>query len=147
MKKVIIYTDGASRGNPGEGGVGVVFCNEKGGILKKYSEYLGDKVTNNQAEYKAVIMALKKFKALFGKELAKKTDIEIRSDSELLVNQLNGKYKLNNPGIQDFFIEIWNLKIDFNSVKFKKIPREKNAEADKLANIAIDEENKATLFG
>jgi ribonuclease HI len=145
MKKIIIYTDGASRGNPGKASVGIVFCNEKGDIIKRHSDFLGEDITNNEAEYRAVILALKKFKALFGKNLAQKSEIEIRSDSELLVKQLEGKYKLLNPKIQEFFIEIWNLKIDFNKVKFKLIPREKNKEADKLANQALDNE-KQSLF-
>ncbi len=145
MKKVIIYTDGASRGNPGQAAVGIVFCNEKQEAIKEYNEYLGDNITNNEAEYRAVIIALKKFKSLFGKKLAEKTEIEIKSDSELLVNQLEGKYKIVNPKIQEFFIEIWNLKIDFARVKFKKIPREKNKEADRLANQALDS-GKQSLF-
>lgn len=147
MKKITIYTDGGSRGNPGKAGIGVVFCNEKGQIIKKYGEYLGDGLTNNDAEYNAVIFALKKFKALFGKAIAETSDVEIRADSELLVKQLNGEYKIENEKIQKFFIEIWNLKIDFKSVKFKHIPREKNKEADRLVNEALDSEAGAkTLF-
>jgi ribonuclease HI len=138
MKKIIIYTDGGSRGNPGAAAVGVVFNNEKGQEIKKYGEYIGDKTTNNEAEYFAVIFALKKFKALFGKELAKNTDVEIRSDSELLVKQMNAQYKVLDEKIQPMFIEIWNLKLDFKSVKFKNIPRERNKEADRLANEALD---------
>ena len=140
MKKIIIYTDGGSRGNPGPGAIGVVFNNEKGQTIKKYGEYLGDRVTNNEAEYSAVIFALKKFKSLFGKELAKNTDVEIRSDSELVVKQMSGEYKIMDEKIQKMFIEIWNLKIDYKSVKFKNIPREKNKEADLLANEAMDKE-------
>ncbi|OGZ27108.1 MAG: hypothetical protein A2365_00360 [Candidatus Nealsonbacteria bacterium RIFOXYB1_FULL_40_15] len=138
MKKITIYTDGASRGNPGRSSIGVVFCNEKEQIIKEYGEFLGDKLTNNEAEYRAVISSLKKFKALFGKEIAKTSEIEIRSDSELMVRQINGEYKLSNENIQRFFIEIWNLKTEFKSVKFKQIPREKNKEADRLANEALD---------
>jgi|SRR5581483_864791 len=138
MKKIIIYTDGGSRGNPGKAAIGVVFCNEKEEAIKKFGEYLGDNLTNNDAEYMAVIFALKKFKAVFGKEIAKVSEVEIRSDSELLVNQMNGKYKLSDEKIQKFFIEIWNLKIDFAIVKFKAIPREKNREADRLVNEALD---------
>ena len=140
MKKIIIYTDGGSRGNPGKAGIGVVFCNEKEQIIKKYGEYLGDNLTNNDAEYQAIIFALKKFKAIFGKAIAEISDVEIRADSELVVKQLNGKYKLLEPKIQQFFIEIWNLKFDFKSVKFKHILREKNKEADRLVNEALDQE-------
>jgi len=138
VKKIIIYTDGGSRGNPGLSAVGIVFCNEKGQKIKEYSEYLGDNLTNNEAEYNAVIFALKKFKALFGKKLAKSSEIEMRSDSELLVKQLNGKYKVLNSKIQPLFLEIWNIRFDFQKVKFKHIKREKNIEADKLVNEALD---------
>jgi len=147
MKKIIIYTDGGSRGNPGKAAIGVVFCNESEQIIKKFGEYLGDNLTNNDAEYKAIIFALKKFKAVFGKSIAEVSDVEVRADSELVVKQLNGDYRLTDPKIQQFFIEIWNLKFDFQSVKFKHIPREKNKEADKLVNEALDQEGGAkTLF-
>ncbi len=147
MKKITIYTDGGSRGNPGKAAIGVVFYNERDQIIKKYGEYLGDNLTNNDAEYNAVIFALKKFKALFGKAIAETSEVEIKSDSELMVKQLNGEYKLENEKIQIFFIEIWNLKMDFKSVKFKHIPREKNKEADRLVNETLDSEAGAkTLF-
>ena len=138
MKKFIIYTDGGSRGNPGKAAIGVVICNEMGQEVKKYGEYLGDNLTNNDAEYQAIVFALKKFKALFGKKLSENTDIEVRADSELVVKQLNGEYRLSEPKIQQFFIEIWNLKFDFKSIKFKHIAREKNREADRLVNEALD---------
>ena len=146
MKKIIIYTDGGSRGNPGPAAAGVMFCNEKGQSIKECSEYLGDKLTNNEAEYMAVIFALKKFKALFSKQLAKKSEIEIRSDSELLVKQLNAEYKVLNENIQPLFLEIWNLKFDFQKIKFKRIPREKNKQADKLANEALDAQSKTQFL-
>jgi len=136
--KIIIYTDGGSRGNPGLAGIGVVYKNQKGEILKKYSHFLGDELTNNEAEYEAVVFALKKFKALFGKTKAKTADIEFRSDSELLVKQLRGEYKVLDEKIQKLFLKVWNLKINFKNVNFKAIPREKNVEADALANEAID---------
>ena len=140
MKKIIIYTDGGSRGNPGKAAIGVIFYNEMEQKIKEFGEYLGDGLTNNEAEYQAVIFALKKFKAYFGGKIAKISEIEVRSDSELLVNQMNGKYKLENEKIQKFFIEIWNLKMDFGGVKFKAIVREKNKEADKMVNEALDAE-------
>ena len=138
MKKIIIYTDGGSRGNPGPTAIGMVFCNERGEIFKKYSQYLGDGLTNNEAEYQAVIFALNKFKSLFGKKLAQNSEIKIRSDSELLINQLNGKYKILEPKIQSLFLTIWNLKLDFKNVKFRLISREKNKEADSLVNEVLN---------
>ncbi len=142
MKKFIIYTDGGSRGNPGQAAVGFVIYNEREQELKKYGEYIGDNLTNNEAEYRAVIIALKKFKALFGSKLAENTEVEVRSDSELMVMQLNGEYKIMDEKIQRFFIEIWNLKLDFKHVKFKKIPREKNTVADRMVNETLDGNRK-----
>jgi len=137
MKKIIIYTDGGSRGNPGPAAIGAVFCNQKNQVIKKYSKYLSE-TTNNVAEYTAVIFALKKFKALFGKKLAKSTEIELRSDSELLIRQLNGEYKILDEKIQPLFLKVWNLKFDFKKVKFKLISRNKNKEADTLVKEALD---------
>lgn len=147
MKKIIIYTDGGSRGNPGMAAIGVVFCNEREQEIKKYGEYLGDNLTNNEAEYMAVIFALKKFKSLFGKAIAEISEVEVRSDSELLVKQMNGEYKLLDEKIQKFFIEIWNLKMDFKKVKFKAIPRERNKEADRMVNETLnDKDSSQKLF-
>jgi len=142
MEKIIIYTDGGSRGNPGPAAIGVVICNNKDQPVKKYSHYLGDDLTNNQAEYGAVIFGLKKIKLIFGKKKSKDLEIEVRSDSEFLVNQLNGEYKILDSKIQPLFIEIWNLKLDFKKIKFIHIPREKNKEADFLANEGMKGESK-----
>jgi ribonuclease HI len=144
MKKIIIYTDGGSRGNPGPAAIGVLFCNEKKEVFKRFSKFLGQ-MTNNEAEYQAVIFALKKFKSLFGKKLAKETEIEIRSDSELLINQLKGKYKILETSLQPLFLEIWNLRLDFKKVNFKLIPREKNKLADELVNEVLNSLSKSLL--
>ena len=136
-EKLIIYTDGGSRGNPGPSGVGVVVSNEKSQVIKKYSKFLGEK-TNNEAEYEAVIFALAKVKHLFGKEKAKNFDIEFRMDSELVARQLKGEYKIKEEKLFPLFIKIWNLKMDFGEMSFVEIPREKNKEADALANEAMD---------
>ncbi len=130
MKKILIYTDGGARGNPGPAAIGVLIGD------KTYSESIGV-ATNNEAEYQAVIFALKKAKALFGKKIVKNAEVEIRSDSELLIRQLNGEYKILEPKIQPLFLKVWNLKIDFAKVKFTLIPREKNKNADKLVNEAL----------
>jgi len=132
--KIIIYTDGGSRGNPGNAAIGVYFDSP---INKSYGEAIG-KTTNNVAEYSAVVFALKKAKALLGGEKAEKAEITIRSDSELLVKQLNGEYKIKEENLVPLFIKIWNLKQDFKKVNFVHIPREKNKEADKLVNQALD---------
>jgi len=131
-----IYTDGGSRGNPGLAGIGAVL--EYGDQKKGYNKFLGDNITNNEAEYQALIFALKKAKQLIGKTKAKKETLDCFADSELMVKQLNHEYKLSNENIQKFFIEIWNLMLDFKEVKFTHIPREENKEADALANKAMD---------
>lgn len=130
-EKIIAYTDGGARGNPGPAAFGVVIGD------KGYSEFIG-KTTNNIAEYQAVIFALKKLKSLLGKEGIKTKEIEIRSDSELVVNQINGRYKIQEKELQLLFLEIWNRKIDFGNLKFVHIPREQNKEADKLVNQVLD---------
>jgi len=142
MKKIIIYTDGGSRGNPGPSAAGIIFCNEKGEVFKKYSQYLGENFSNNEAEYQAVIFALKKFKSLFGKKLASRTEIELRSDSELLVKQLRGIYRILEPKIQTLFITVWNLRFDFKKIKFTLISRERNKEADRLVNEVLEGQSR-----
>ena len=141
MEKIVIYTDGGSRGNPGPAGMGVVIANEKGKMMKEYSGFLGVK-TNNEAEYEAVIFGLKKIKALLGKEKIKNTEIEFRLDSQLIARQLNGEYKIEEEKLFPLFIKIWNLKMDFGKIYFKHIPREQNREADRLANEAMDKGNE-----
>ncbi len=141
QRHLIVYTDGGSRGNPGPSALGVVLADEKGKIIKKYGQFLGE-MTNNQAEYQAVIFALKKIKALLGKDKIQSLEVEIRSDSELLVSQLQGKFKILDENIQKLFISVWNLKIDYKKVEFVLIPREKNKEADFLANDALDQKGR-----
>ncbi len=135
-QKVIIYSDGGARGNPGPAGIGVVICDgaNENKILGMHKRYIGE-TTNNQAEYQAVVLGLQEAKKLHA------TEVEVRLDSELVASQLSGEFKLKNPEFQDSFIKIWNLKIGFKKVKFKYIAREDNNLADKLVNKAIDEKN------
>ena len=114
--KIIIYTDGGSRGNPGPSGIGVVFKDENEKLIKEYSKFLGEK-TNNEAEYEAVIFALGKAKQLFGKEKVKKIKFEMRMDSELIARQLRGEYKIETEKLFPLFIKIHNLIIDFGEIK------------------------------
>jgi len=130
-KKLTIYTDGGARGNPGPAAIGAVI----GG--KGYAEKIG-KTTNNIAEYKALVFALKKAKALLGKSKAKETEVEVNTDSELIHRQLTGLYRIEDVDLQPLFVEVWNLKLDFKKVEFRHIPREKNKAADKLVNEALD---------
>ncbi|MCL5016072.1 MAG: ribonuclease HI family protein [Patescibacteria group bacterium] len=132
MGKLVIYTDGGSRGNPGKAAIGVVVGD------KKYGERIGT-ATNNTAEYKAIVFALKKAKQLLGKEKCKQAELEMRMDSELAYSQLTGRYKLKEESLFPLFIEIWNLKQEFKKVEFTHVPREQNREADRLVNQALDE--------
>jgi ribonuclease HI len=144
-EKIIVYTDGGSRGNPGPAGIGVVICNAQGQVIKKYSKDLGQR-TNNEAEYEAVIFALGKLKQLFGKEKMKSAEIEIRLDSELVARQLKGEYKILEEKLFPLFIKIWNLKMDFGRLCFVEVPRGRNKEADALANEAMDKKEQLKIY-
>lgn len=134
---IIVYTDGGSRGNPGPAAIGAVVYDGRMNLLKKAGEYIGE-TTNNEAEYAALLKALKMVKALVGKGHAKETKIEVRADSELMVRQMRGEYKIENRRIQELFLAIWNLRVEFGGVAFVSIPREQNKEADRLVNEALD---------
>jgi ribonuclease HI len=143
--KIIVYTDGGSRGNPGPAGVGVVIADAKGNVVKECSKAIGAR-TNNEAEYEAVILALQKIKQLFGKEKTKNMEIEMRMDSQLVARQLGGKYKIMEEKLFPLFIKIWNLRMEFGKISFVEIPREKNREADRLANEAMDTRKTKSIF-
>ncbi len=131
MKKLIIHTDGGARGNPGHAGIGAVLKNVEKEVVAKISEYIGI-ATNNQAEYLAVLGAIKKAKELEAEEL------EFFCDSELVVKQLNKEYKVKNKDLAQIFVQIYNLSLGFQKVSFSHVFREQNHEADELVNIAID---------
>ena len=131
LMKLIAYTDGASRGNPGQAGIGVAIYNEKNEKLKSISQYIGE-ATNNVAEYKALISALQASQELGAEE------IEVFTDSELMVKQIKGEYRVKNEGLKPLFNEAKELIKTFTTVKVTHVRRELNKEADKLANIAID---------
>tara|TARA_Y100000310_G_scaffold292786_2_gene321855 strand:- start:474 stop:857 length:384 start_codon:yes stop_codon:yes gene_type:complete len=126
MKKLTIYTDGGSKGNPGPMTIGIVF-QEESKVIRKMSKKIGFG-TNNQAEYTAVITAL---------DLAYKLkykDVELRSDSQLLINQLKGEFKVSSKNIIDLFKKVNTLKSKFDKITFKWIPRNENTLADSLSN-------------
>jgi ribonuclease HI len=137
MKKITIFTDGGSRNNPGMAGAGVFIMDENGKELKKVKKFLGIQ-TNNWAEYEALILGLETAKKLLG-EKTKSTEVEIKMDSELIVKQLNGQYRVKEPSLFQQFVKVNNLKINFPNISFNHIPRAQNKEADKLANQAMDE--------
>jgi ribonuclease HI len=137
MEKLIIYTDGGARGNPGPAGVGAVLMDEQGKVLQEVSEYIGEQ-TNNFAEYEALIRALKAAKKMFGATL-REMQIEARLDSELVVRQLSGLYKVKEPTLKLKFAEVAQLRLeDVPNMIFTHVMRGKNAHADELVNKAID---------
>lgn len=141
-EKIVIYTDGGSRGNPGLAGAGAVITTGKGELIKKASKFLGI-VTNNEAEYQAVILGLETAKRLLGKEKLRSYDLEVRMDSQLVASQLSGEYQIKEEKLFPLFMKIWNMQIaDLPKLQFTYIPREKNREADRLANEAMDEGEK-----
>lgn len=144
-EKIVVYTDGGSRGNPGPSGVGVVITKDGKKLIKEYSQAIGVR-TNNEAEYEAVIFALQKIRHLFGKQKTRDLVVEIRMDSELVSRQLSGKYKIVEEKLFPLFIKVWNLKMDFGSIIFSEIPREKNERADRLVNQAMDRKVTKSMF-
>ncbi len=132
--KLSIYTDGASRNNPGEAGAGV-FITRDGMALEKISRYLG-RTTNNIAEYSAAIIGLEHALTM------RASDVKLYADSELLVRQLNGQYKVKNEGLKPLYKKAKDLIAKIGRVEIQHIPREQNSEADSLANRAIDEKLK-----
>ena len=137
IKSVSINTDGASRGNPGPAAIGVTIKDDRGKLITSISQYIGV-TTNNQAEYRAVILALEKAKDLEVEE------IDFYLDSELVVSQLKGDYKVKNKELASLFVKIWNLAQQFKKVRYFHVPREENKEADRLANQAMDEGSAAS---
>lgn len=132
MSIFTIYTDGAARGNPGPAGAGWVIVDSKGSLILEKKKYLGE-LTNNQAEYQALLLALADLPKS-GKER-----IVLCSDSELMVRQLKGEYKVKNEGLKPLFQKVVLTLSKFQGYSIKHVRREENAEADKLANEAIDE--------
>lgn len=131
IKKLIIYTDGGARGNPGPAGIGAIAKTPDGEIIFEVSEYIGE-TTNNQAEYKAVVAAILKAKEL------KVEEIDFFLDSELVVKQLKREYKVKNKDLAPLFVKIYNAVMEFKKVTFTHVRRELNKEADVLANKAMD---------
>ena len=127
-----LFSDGACRGNPGIGGAGAVITDEADHVLWEGKEYLGH-CTNNIAEYKALILGLK------GALARGFSRLDIYLDSELLANQINGSYKVKNENLKILMQEVRGLLSSFQSARVKHVLRCHNAQADRLANLAIDE--------
>lgn len=132
MKKLLIWTDGGARGNPGPAGIGVHICSTDGDVVEDVAEYMGE-ATNNQAEYTALVRALEVAQNLSASEL------KIHSDSELMVKQIRGEYRVKNAGIRPLFERAKQLLRNFESYSIEHVRREHNRQADALVNQAIDD--------
>ncbi len=130
-KKAVIWVDGAARGNPGPASIAAIIKGEDGEILARISQRIGI-TTNNQAEYQALIAALEKAISLGIRH------VYVNSDSELMVKQLNGKYRVKNAHLKPLYQKVIQLQSSLETFTIRHIPREQNREADKLANKAFD---------
>lgn len=135
MSHFILYTDGGARGNPGPAALGAAIYNEKHELVHTISEYLG-KTTNNQAEYQGLIAGLSACKKLGA------SAVDCFLDSELLVKQMKGEYRVKNTDLKLLHEQARLLVNIFHRITFRHIPREKNAMADQLVNEALDRELK-----
>ena len=144
MNKIFINTDGGSRGNPGPAAIGVVFYDEGGKQIHSCREYIGEG-TNNEAEYRAIIKALQvllQSKWFAENNIADKM-VVCRLDSQLVVEQINGNYKIKQDHLKDFMVTIRSMIEQMHlNISFVHIPREQNKDADKLVNEALDEKLK-----
>lgn len=131
-KSIIVFTDGASRGNPGKSGIGVVIKNSEHKTIHQIKRYF-PRLTNNQAEYQALITALN---YICEKNIKK---ARFFTDSQLLSNQINGSWKVKHPEIIKLYQDASKLTKKLDKFEISYIPREENSEADSLANSAIDE--------
>lgn len=130
MSKYFIYSDGASKGNPGDAGIGVVISDDEGTPVREIGEYIGQ-TTNNVAEYKALIRGLQECLDLGA------TAVEISTDSELLARQISGVYKVKSENLKPLYAEVMSILRRFDSVKVSHVMREFNKRADELANQGV----------
>ena len=137
-KSISIFIDGASRGNPGPSGIGIVFCDGEDNVVKKLFKFIGN-ATNNIAEYSALIYALQE--ALIDRY----DEVNVKSDSELLTRQLTGEYKVKNDNLRLYYDLFQHISKGFNKIEVISIAREGNLVADKLANKAIDSRFDSSL--
>jgi ribonuclease HI len=131
VNKVVIHTDGAARGNPGPAAIGVIVTDETGNLLARISRHIG-MTTNNQAEYQAIIAALDKAITMGARHVV------LKSDSELVVKQINGRYKIKSTALRPLYQKVVQLIGSLESFAISYIRREQNAAADALANEALD---------
>ena len=132
-----IHADGGARGNPGPAGAGAIIRDELGTTVAAVSKFLGHR-TNNFAEYEAVIAAFEALSKKVGKGKIGATEVVVKMDSELVVKQMQGLYKVKHPVLKEQWARLAALAGAFKSVSFTHIPRAQNADADALANEAMD---------
>ncbi len=137
---VVVHTDGAARGNPGPAGAGALVTTRDGEVLAEIAEPLGD-TTNNVAEYTAAILGLERAAELGADQ------VELRTDSQLLVHQLSGRYRVKAPHLRPLHARVKQLVATFERVRFVHVPREMNVDADRLANLGVDRGLGGTSFG
>ncbi len=130
IKRVVINTDGCSKGNPGPAAIGVTIKDEQGKLLASISQPIG-LATNNQAEYRAIISALDYTLRLGANQ------VNMRSDSELVVNQINGQYRVKNTSLKPLYQKVKQLQTQLEGFTITHIPRQQNREADNLASKAL----------
>ena len=130
MKELTLYVDGAAKGNPGKAGIGIAIYDQKGASIKRVSEYIGI-ATNNVAEYLALIYGLQEALIL------KAHKICLYSDSELIVKQMNGLYRIKDNLLSQLFLLGQHLKRSFKKIEILQISHSENKEADRLANAAL----------
>ena len=131
MTSLTIFADGASRGNPGQSSIGAIIRSDKGEAVARISQRIGQ-ATNNQAEYRALIMALEEALRLGGEQ------VEIRMDSQLVVRQVRGQYRVKSPILKPLYQQVMVLLSKLSGFTITHIPRRQNQEADNLANKALD---------
>ncbi|MFC1938457.1 ribonuclease HI family protein [Chloroflexota bacterium] len=129
-KKVVIHSDGASRGNPGLAAIGATIKDEEGKLIARISRHIGT-TTNNQAEYRAIIAALEEAVRLNARQ------VELNSDSELVVKQMKGEYRVKNAALKPLYQRAKQLQNSLEDFTITHIPRQQNTEADSLANRAL----------
>jgi ribonuclease HI len=132
----VLWSDGAARGNPGPAGIGIMLKTKDGHILAAEGRFVG-RTTNNVAEYKALLLGLERALECGVRRL------DVRADSELLIKQLKGQYRVKNEGLKPLVAEARALIQRFEWVKLEHVRRELNVEADRLANAGIDEAERA----
>lgn len=128
---LIVSCDGAARGNPGPAGIGVQIADEHGEVVAEIAEWIGE-TTNNVAEYTAALEGLRRAAALGARR------VHLRSDSQLLIQQLRGTYRVKAAHLRPLYEEVVGLLSGFDRVRLEHVPREENREADRLANLGVD---------